>query len=94
MSDTSKVTKRFELIKAMDTIIKSMNYEGAYYDHWIVTGPADPCGDDDIADVCDNEECFKSAVRTFLTCMEEYGKSGIYFQGKLYQPWSVENGRS
>lgn len=66
--------KKFELLKAMTTIVRSMNYEEAYY-WWILIVP-DPCGDNDLWDVVEDEELFDDACRTFWNIQKAYGKDG------------------
>lgn len=82
MSD-KELTERYNLVKSMDTIVKSLNDEGAYYNHWIYIVP-DEADDDDFLDIAEDEETFVEAVRCFKGIVREYMKSGFYVAGELY----------
>lgn len=76
-----KITKeKYELVKAMNTIVKSLNNEEAYYNHWIYIVP-DGADDDDLYDIATDEELFNDTVKCFKRNMREYLKDGIYVGG-------------
>lgn len=76
-----KITKeKYELVKAMNAIVKSLNNEEAYYNHWIDIVP-DEADDDDLYDIAIDEELFNDTVKLFKRNMREYLKDGIYVGG-------------
>lgn len=81
----SAKTEKFELLKAMNTIVRSLNHEGAYYDRWILIVP-DEATDEDLRDIAedDDDEIFRDSVKCFEGIMRDYIKDGIYVAGKLY----------
>ena len=88
MKEGYKSTKadmeRFELLKAMNTIISMMNDEGAYFE-WIYTIP-DCATDEELMEISiDAEEdygtefdIFAEAVKEFGRIIRAYGEGGIY----------------
>ena len=81
----SAKTEKFELLKAMNTIVRSLNHEGAYYDRWILIVP-DEATDEDLRDIAedDDDEIFRDSVKCFEGIMRDYIKDGLYVAGKLY----------
>lgn len=76
--------KKFELVKAMNTIVMALNHEGAYYDRWIYIVP-DCATDGDFLDIAEDGELFADAISCFGGIMKDYSNSGIYIGNKLYQ---------
>ena len=73
---------RFENIKAMNTIVKSINNEGAYYNHWIYIVP-DCADDEDFMTIAFDEETFTDAVGCFKRLLQSYevSKAGTLYIG-------------
>lgn len=71
-----KTQERFELLKAMNTIVKMLNHEGGYYE-WINTIP-DEADDEELLDCCEYDDIFKEACESFRDIMKQYGKDGFY----------------
>ena len=78
-------SEKVEIMKAMNTIVRSLNDESAYYERWILIVP-DEATDEDLRDIAEDEddECFSDAVKCFEKIMRDYIKDGIYVAGKLY----------
>ena len=76
------MAERYELMKAMNTIICAMNDEDAY-SYWINIVP-DCAENDDLMDIAQNDELFADACNAFKSAMEEYGESGFYIDGKAW----------
>ena len=77
------VQERFEALKSMNTIIKSMNDENAYT-AWIYIIP-DEADDDELREIAeDDEESFKDAVHAFMGIMNKCLKYGLYIDNTLY----------
>lgn len=81
----NKNVEKYELMKAMHTIVKSLNHEGAYFDRWIYIVP-DGATDEDLRDIAEDEddEIFRDSVKCFKEIMRDYLNDGIYVDGKLY----------
>lgn len=82
MSENKTIQERFEQLKAMHTIIMSMNDEGAYMS-WIYLIP-DQADDDDLLMCAEDEEIFADACTSFRSLIREYGGSGFYIGKKVY----------
>lgn len=77
------VQERFEALKSMNTIIKSMNDESAY-DAWIYIIP-DEADDDELMEIAEkDEDIFKDACNLFAKLIKRYMKYGLYVDGKVY----------
>ena len=77
------VQERFETIKSMNTIIKSMNDESAYT-AWIYVIP-DEADDDELREIAEeDEESFEDACKLFARLVKKYMKYGLYIDGKVY----------
>lgn len=77
------VQERFEALKSMNTIIKSMNDESAYTS-WIYIIP-DEADDDELREIAEeDEESFKEAVHAFMGIMNKRLKYGLYIDNTLY----------
>ena len=72
-----KIRERFEMVKAMHTLIQALNNEHAYYCHWIYIVP-DEATDDDLEYIAEDDELFMDTVRCFKDCMEMYLPDGFY----------------
>lgn len=75
--------EKFKLVKFMNTIVKSLNNEEAYYGDWIYIVP-DEANDDDFYFIAEDEELFVDTVNSFKRIMKYYLKDGIYVGDKLY----------
>ena len=82
MSENKIIKERFEHLKAMNTIILSMNDEGAYMS-WIYLIP-DQADDDDLMMCAEDEEIFEEACAKFRSLIRQYGSSGFYIGKKVY----------
>lgn len=77
------VQERFETLKSMNTIIKSMNDEGAYI-AWIYIIP-DGADDDELMEIAkEDEESFEDACKLFAKLVNKYMKYGLYVDGEVY----------
>lgn len=83
MMTPKEVLKNYELIKSMNTIVKSLNDETGYYDYWIEIVP-DEANDDDLMDIAYDEELLEDTIKCFKKIMEKYLTDGIFINGKLY----------
>ena len=77
------VQERFEALKSMNTIIKSMNDESAYSAWiWIIPDEAD---DDELMEIAEeDEESFEEACKLFANLVKKYMKYGLYIDGEVY----------
>lgn len=78
-----EVKERFEALKSMNTIIKSMNDENAYSTWiWVIPDEAD---DEELQEIAEeDEESFKEACDLFAKLVQKYMKYGLYIDGKVY----------
>ena len=77
------VQERFEALRSMNTIIKSMNDESAYTS-WIYIIP-DEADDDELREIAeDDEESFRDACNLFAKLVKKHMKYGLYIDGKVY----------
>jgi len=72
-----------EVLKAMNTLVRSLNNEEAYLRVWIMFVPNE-ASDDDLKDICENEELFGEVAEVFKRIMQFYTKDGFYIEKKLY----------
>lgn len=77
------IDRKFELVKSMNTIVKELNNEEGYYNHWIYIVP-DEADDEDFRDIAEDEELFTDTVNSFKSIMKNFLKDGIYIGDKLY----------
>ena len=78
------VQERFENLKAMNTIIKSMNDDAAYYNVWTCCIP-DGADDDELMEIAEeDEETFKEARELFAKLVQKHMKYGLYIDGEVY----------
>lgn len=80
------VLERYEAIKAMNTLVKCLNNEEAYYDRWIYIVP-DEASDEELMEIASEayqEDTFKESSILFLQLMNEYGSDGLYIDDTLY----------
>ena len=86
------VTKRVELLKAMDVVVRSLNDESVM-DLWLTNGVPDGADDSDYEfiaeDVATPEDedgdtsCFEECCRCFTACIAAGAKHGYYSGGVL-----------
>lgn len=77
------VQERFEALRSMNNIIKSMNDESAYT-AWIYVIP-DEADDDELQEIAEeDEESFKEACNLFAYLVKKYMKYGMYIDGEVY----------
>lgn len=77
------VQERFEALKSMNTIVKSMNDESAYT-AWIYIIP-DEADDDELREIAEeDEESFKEACNLFAKLVKKYMRYGLYIDGEVY----------
>lgn len=81
---TGTGAEKFEILKAMNTLIRALNNEEAYYGDWVYTIP-DEVDDAELQEIAfEDEETFEEAVYSFKRCMMYYLSDGLYIGGKLY----------
>ena len=84
MLEIKAVQEKFEALKAMNLLVKSLNNEGAYYGIWTYVIP-DEADDDELLDIAENDpESFEEAVKCFKNIMQKYPKDGFYFGNEVY----------
>jgi len=74
--------ERYEITKAMHTIVRLMNNEDAYM-QWILIVP-DEASDEDLWDVAEDDELFADACGAFKSIMKHFGKDGFYIDKKVW----------
>lgn len=74
--------ERYEIMKAMHTLVMAMNNEDAYME-WIMTVP-DEASDDDLMDIATDDELFAEACTAFKSTMQEYGGDGFYIDKRVW----------
>ena len=75
------IKDKFENLKAMNTLIMSLNDEGAWLS-WIMYVP-DQGSDQDFQNIAEGaDEDFQEIVMVFRTLLQDYGKYGFYIGGK------------
>lgn len=81
---SKKALERFEVLKAMNTVMRYMNNEEAYF-AWIVTIP-DEADDEELMDIaCNYTDIFREAVELFAEIFPAYYQDGgLYVAGKVY----------
>lgn len=79
----TNTNEKFEALRSMNNIIKSMNDESAYSAWiWIVPDGAD---DDELQEIAEeDEETFKDACNLFAKLIKRYVKYGLYIDGEVY----------
>ena len=79
----TSTNEKFETLKSMNTIIRSMNNEYAY-DRWIWVIP-DNADDEELQEIAEeDEEIFEMACKLFAELVHDYMKYGLYIAGKVY----------
>lgn len=78
MKRTKLMIEKFELLKAMNFIVRMMNDQGAYID-WIFTIP-DEASEDELLDIAldEDEEVFREACELFREICHEYIDAGFF----------------
>lgn len=92
----SKATlEKYEALKAMNTLVKMLNNEEAYYGSWIYIIP-DEASDDELMEIAADEpfkasdgeiiDLYADAVSCFLKLINKYGSrdGGFYIGRKVY----------
>lgn len=74
--------ERYEIMKAMHTLVMAMNNEDAYME-WIMTVPDEASGDD-LMDIATDDELFAEACAAFKSAMQEYGGDGFYIDKRVW----------
>ena len=74
--------ERYEIMKAMHTLVMAMNNEDAYLE-WIMTVP-DEASEDDLMDIATDDELFAEACAAFKSAVRDYGKDGFYIDKKVW----------
>ena len=79
----TNTNEKFEALRSMNTIIKSMNDESAY-NAWIYIIP-DGADDDELMEIAEeDEDSFKDACNLFAKLVRKYMKYGLYIDGEVY----------
>ena len=79
----TNTNEKFEALRSMNTIIKSMNDESAY-NAWIYIIP-DGADDDELMEIAEeDEDSFKDACNLFAKLVRKYMKCGLYIDGEVY----------
>lgn len=75
--------ERYEVLKAMNTLAKSLNNEGFYYHHWIYIIP-DCCDDEELHEIAEEDiETFQDACKCFMRHFNRYAtRGGLYVNGE------------
>lgn len=68
---------QYDLLKAMNLIVSSMNNEEAYDGAWLYTWP-DGADDDEIREMAEDAEYFDDVAAAFFRVCKVYGKDGLY----------------
>ena len=76
------MSERYEIVKAMHTIIKSMNNENAYM-RWIYIVP-DEASNEDLMDIAQSDELFADTCNAFKSIFTDYNASGLYVDKKVW----------
>lgn len=69
----TKIEDMAEIVKAMNTIVKGLNNEDAYYYDWIDIVP-DEATDDDFKDIAENDEILTDTLKRFKYIIAKYFK--------------------
>ena len=79
----TNTNEKFETLRSMNTIIKSMNDESAHSAWiWIIPDGAD---DDELQEIAEeDDETFKDACNLFAKLIKGYVKYGLYIDGEVY----------
>lgn len=80
------MSSKAKVLIGMNNIVKALNHEGAYFDHWIYIIP-DEADDDELEDIADNmDDIFQDAVECFGRIMRKkaYVEGGLYLDKKVY----------
>lgn len=84
--NSKRAKENLKLVKAMHTIVRSMNDESAYYNHWIYVMP-DGATEEDFEYFSEDDEEMKSLCKCFRRIIKKYGDSGFvsgdFYDGKL-----------
>ena len=76
--------ERFEALKSMNFLVKSLNDETAYYSKWIWIIP-DEADEEELADIAENDvDIFADAVKCFRSIIKNYADDGFCFGDEVY----------
>ena len=67
---------QYDLLKAMNLIVSSMNHEEAYYGDWLYIWP-DEADDEEIREMAEDAEYFDDVAAAFFRVCKVYGKDGL-----------------
>ena len=76
------MSERYEIVKAMHTIIKSMNNENAYM-RWIYIVP-DEASNEDLMDIAQSDELFADTCNAFKSIFTDCKAGGLYVDKKVW----------
>ena len=84
--NSKRAKENLELVKAMHTIVCSINDERAYYCNWIYRMP-DGATEEDFEYFAEDDEEMKELCECFRRIIKKYGDSGFvssgFYDGKL-----------
>ena len=70
------IESRIELLKAMHTVMMSMNNENAYY-HWVTVAIPDEPQEDDFRDIAEDDQSYGEVIDSFEHTIKAWIKDGI-----------------
>lgn len=73
----SKVQRNFELLKAMETVVRSMNNDEAI-EPWLMCGVPDGADDDEIMEMAADDDSMEWACASFGRIMRRFSKDGWF----------------
>lgn len=83
---TKKIKERIEMVRAMETVARSINDENAFCG-WLLNGVADGDIDEDTTDedleFYAEDDVFKEVMECFLRCMVRASKNGGLYCGGI-----------
>lgn len=77
------IAERYDFVKAMQTIVVSLNNENAYFNNWVYIVP-DGAAESDFLDIASDEEYFGRVVACFKRLMSKYLEDGLFVGRQLY----------
>lgn len=78
-----EIRDRFENLSAMNTLIKSLNDENAYFNHWVYIVP-DGADEEELLCIAEDELQFANAAACFIWCMKRYTRKGLFVGGSRF----------
>lgn len=76
------MNERYEALKAMHTLVLTMNDEEAYCE-WICTVP-DEATDEDLRDIAEDDDLFAEACAAYRYIAQTYADSGYYINKHVW----------